>query len=160
MARSLGLSAEIGAFIAGVTIATSPVAQFIAISLKPLRDFFLILFFFAVGASFYISLLGEVLLPGIVLSAICLSVKPTVFWFFLRRVSERRRTAWEVGVRLGQNSEFALLIANVATAQLLIDNVASHLIQAVTITSLLFSSYLVVFRYESPIALADHLRRD
>ena len=160
LARGLGLSAEIGAFIAGVTIATSPVAQFIAISLKPLRDFFLILFFFAVGASFNISLLDEVLLPSIVLSAICLSVKPVVFWFFLRRVSERRRTAWEVGVRLGQNSEFALLIANVATAQLLIDNVASHLIQAVTIITLLFSSYLVVFRYESPIALADDLRRD
>src|SRR5210317_1422174 len=44
-ASALGLSEEIGAFIAGITIATSPIAQYIAISLKPLRDFFLILFF-------------------------------------------------------------------------------------------------------------------
>jgi predicted Kef-type K+ transport protein len=36
----LGLSAEIGAFIAGISIASSPIAQYIAISLKPLRDFF------------------------------------------------------------------------------------------------------------------------
>ena len=49
-ASALGLSAEIGAFIAGVTIATSPISQYIAINLKPLRDFFLILFFFSVGA--------------------------------------------------------------------------------------------------------------
>ena len=41
----MGLSAEIGAFIAGISIASSPIAQYIAISLKPLRDFFLVVFF-------------------------------------------------------------------------------------------------------------------
>ncbi len=48
-ARALGLSEEIGAFIAGIAIATSPISQYIAVNLKPLRDFFLILFFFSVG---------------------------------------------------------------------------------------------------------------
>ena len=47
-AKALGLSEEIGAFIAGITIATSPISQYIAVNLKPLRDFFLILFFFSV----------------------------------------------------------------------------------------------------------------
>lgn len=46
LAEIAGLSREIGAFIAGITIATSPIAQYIALSLKPLRDFFLVLFFF------------------------------------------------------------------------------------------------------------------
>ncbi len=160
MAHSLGLSAEIGAFVAGITIATSPIAQYIAINLKPLRDFFLILFFFSVGASFNLGLLDEVIIPGLVLSAFCLILKPPVFWFFLRRVSEKKKTAWEVGARLGQNSEFSLLIASVATSQMLIDNVAAHVIQAVAILTLLLSSYIVVFRYESPIALTDKLRRD
>ena len=45
----LGLSLEIGAFVAGVTIATSPIALYIADHLKPLRDFFLVLFFFSIG---------------------------------------------------------------------------------------------------------------
>ena len=44
-AGALGLSEEIGAFIAGISLATSPISQYIAVSLKPLRDFFLILFF-------------------------------------------------------------------------------------------------------------------
>ena len=53
MAELLGLSLEIGAFVAGVTIATSPIALYIADHLKPLRDFFLVLFFFSLGAGFH-----------------------------------------------------------------------------------------------------------
>ena len=51
-AHWMGLSAEIGAFIAGVVLASSPISMFIAESLKPLRDFFLVLFFFSLGAGF------------------------------------------------------------------------------------------------------------
>ncbi len=160
LAHALGLSAEIGAFIAGITIATSPIAQYIANHLKPLRDFFLILFFFSVGASFDLTLLPSVILPGIALTLLCLLIKPLIFRLFLHGVSERRKTAWEVGFRLGQNSEFALLIATVATAQKLIDVEASHVIQITAILTLLLSSYLVVFNYESPIAVSDKLRRD
>src|SRR5210317_1596196 len=67
-ANALGLSEEIGAFIAGITIATSPISQYIAVNLKPLRDFFLILFFFAVGARFDLALLNQVLFPALLLS--------------------------------------------------------------------------------------------
>lgn len=49
LASTLGLSSEIGAFIAGVALAASPVSVYIAESLKPVRDFFLVLFFFSVG---------------------------------------------------------------------------------------------------------------
>ncbi|MGI9316139.1 MAG: cation:proton antiporter, partial [bacterium] len=52
LAHTAGLSYEIGAFIAGIAIATSPVALHIAESLKPLRDFFLVMFFFGLGAGF------------------------------------------------------------------------------------------------------------
>ncbi|GIT23269.1 MAG: hypothetical protein CM1200mP40_29510 [Gammaproteobacteria bacterium] len=61
----MGLSAEIGAFVAGVSLAISPVAMFIAFSLKPLRDFFLILFFFSLGAQFNVSLLSDIIAPAL-----------------------------------------------------------------------------------------------
>ena len=160
VAHACGLSAEIGAFIAGVTIATSPVARFIAMNLKPLRDFFLILFFFTVGASFNLALLPVVILPGIIFAVLTLLLKPMVFWGLLQRTGEESGIAKEIGVRLGQNSEFALLIATVATAQGLIATEASHVIQAAAILTLLFSSYIVVFNFESPIAISDKLRRD
>ena len=159
-ASALGLSAEIGAFIAGVTIATSPISQYIAINLKPLRDFFLILFFFSVGARFNLALLYQVLVPAILLSALVLCLKPVVYRYLLKGVSEERSMGWDLGFRLGQASEFSLLIAYVAIGGALISEQASLLIQATTIITLLVSSYIVVLNYPTPIAISDHLRRD
>lgn len=159
-AKALGLSEEIGAFIAGISIATSPIAQYIAISLKPLRDFFLVLFFFAVGARFDYYLLNQVLAPALVLAALVLALKPVVFRFLLKGVSEKRALGWNLGFRLGQSSEFSLLIAYVAVASSVISEQASLLIQATTIITLLVSSYIVVLNYPTPIAISDRLRRD
>ena len=160
MAELLGLSLEIGAFVAGVTIATSPIALYIADHLKPLRDFFLILFFFSIGAGVHMALLADVILPALFLAGAMLALKPVVFRFLLRGMSESDRLGWETGFRLGQISEFSLLIAFIATAENLIGNHASHLIQATAILTFLVSSYLVVFRYPTPIAVTDELRRD
>ncbi|MFL3654460.1 MAG: cation:proton antiporter [Halioglobus sp.] len=159
-ASALGLSAEIGAFIAGVTIATSPISQYIAINLKPLRDFFLILFFFSVGARFNLALLHQVLVPALLLAALVLGLKPVVYRYLLKGVSEKGSMGWDLGFRLGQASEFSLLIAYVAIGGALISQQASLLIQATTIITLLVSSYIVVLNYPTPIAVADHLRRD
>jgi Kef-type K+ transport system membrane component KefB len=155
-----GLSLEIGAFVAGVTIATSPIALYIADHLKPLRDFFLVLFFFSIGAGFHMDLLAEVIVPAAALAIIILALKPITFKLMLRRMNETSALGWETGFRLGQISEFSLLIAFVATAQDLISQEASHLIQATAILTFLASSYLVVFRYPTPIAVDDRLRRD
>ena len=159
-AKLLGLSEEIGAFIAGITIATSPISQYIAVNLKPLRDFFLILFFFSVGARFDLALLNQVLAPALVLAALVLTLKPVVYRFLLKGLSEKRTLAWDLGFRLGQSSEFSLLIAYVAVASAMITEQASLLIQATTIITLLVSSYIVVLNYPTPIAISDRLRRD
>lgn len=159
-ASALGLSEEIGAFIAGISIATSPISQYIAVNLKPLRDFFLILFFFSVGARFDLRLLEQVLVPALVLSLLVLALKPVVYRFLLKGVSEKRGLAWDLGFRLGQASEFSLLIAYVAAGAALISEQASLLIQATTILTLVASSYIVVFNYPNPIAISDRLRRD
>jgi len=156
----VGLSAEMGAFIAGVTLATSPISQYIATSLKPLRDFFLIMFFFSVGASFNLSLLNEILIPALVMSLAVLVVKPLTFRLLLKKISESKETGWEIGFRLGQTSEFSLLIAYLAFASELIGTQASHVIQATAILTFLLSTYVVIFRYPSPIAIKDSLRRD
>ncbi|KEQ15074.1 cation:proton antiporter [Endozoicomonas numazuensis] len=159
LAHALNLSYEIGAFIAGVSIATSPISQYIAINLKPLRDFFLVLFFFSIGASFNLSLFDEVWLPAMVMTAICLILKPTTFGVLLR-ANEKKSTAWEVGFRLGQTSEFSILIAVLAAGQMLMGEIAAHVVQATAILTLIISSYIVVFNYESPIAVSEKLRRD
>ncbi|MCV6612997.1 MAG: cation:proton antiporter [Amphritea sp.] len=160
LSQLAGLSAEIGAFIAGVSVATSPIAQYIATSLKPLRDFFLILFFFSIGASFNLSLLDDILVPALILAVLVLALKPIVFRYLLSSISENNKLAWEVGFRLGQISEFSLLIAYMATSAALIGQEASHVIQATAILTFLFSTYVVIFNFPNPIAVSDKLRRD
>ena len=159
-AKALGLSEEIGAFIAGITIATSPISQYIAVNLKPLRDFFLILFFFAVGARFDLAMLEQIWLPAVVLAVLVLTLKPVTYRWLFKGMSESSNMAWDLGFRLGQASEFSLLIAYVAVAAGLISTEASMLVQATTIMTLLASSYIVVLNYPTPIAISDRLRRD
>ena len=160
LAEFVGLSREIGAFIAGISLATSPISQYIALNLKPLRDFFLILFFFSLGGGFDLSLIPQIAVPALILAALMLALKPTVYQALLRGQSESQSLSWDIGFRLGQNSEFSLLIAYVAFNTQLIGNNASHLIQAAAIITFLISSYIVVFNFPNPIATSGKLRRD
>ena len=156
----MGLSAEIGAFIAGISIASSPIAQYIAISLKPLRDFFLVVFFFSVGSGLDMALLPQVALPAVVFAALFLALKPAVFHLLVRGVFDEPKLSWNLGLRLGQCSEFALLIAFLGLSKGLLGGSAATLIQAVTVITLLVSSYLVVLALPNPIAIKESLRRD
>lgn len=160
LAHSIGFSYETGAFIAGITVATSPIAMFIAESLKPLRDFFLVLFFFALGAGLKLSALSQIWLPAILLGGAMLVLKPIVFRFALHRVSETNKLGWETGFRLGQMSEFSLLIVFVALQSAIIDPAAVYFVQLATLVTFIGSSYSIVLRYPTPVAVSERLRRD
>ncbi|MFT4058272.1 MAG: cation:proton antiporter [Legionella sp.] len=160
LAQKIGLSEDIGAFVAGVALAASPISLFIAESLKPLRDFFLVMFFFSIGATFNFGYAQQLFIPAIILSALVLIVKPALFFVLLNRSGEKRTVAKEVGFRLGQASEFSLLVASIAFSTKLISDKASNLIQATTILTFIVSSYLVVLKYPTPIALSDKMRKD
>ena len=159
LSHALYLSWEIGAFVAGVSLANSPIAQYITENLRPLRDFFLVLFFFSVGAAIDPTVLFAVWLPTLLLALVLVAVKPPVFHLLLRWQKEPDAVAREVGYRLGQASEFSLLLVFVAGATLL-SSEAAHVVQGATVLTLLLSTYLVIFRYPSPIAVSPHLRRD
>jgi Kef-type K+ transport system membrane component KefB len=162
LATHVGLSAEIGSFLAGVSIASGPISLFIAVTLKPLRDFFLVMFFFSVGATFNLTYLPAVLAPALILGVFTLWFKPWIFRVLLIRHGEKPEIARETGVRLGQGSEFSLLIAYLATSTVpaLISPRAQYLIQATTIFTFVVSSYWVVFKYPTPVAMSESLRRD
>ncbi len=160
LAALLGLSHEIGAFIAGVTLASSPIAFFITEKLKPLRDFFLIIFFFSLGASFNIESLGQIILPAIILTIVVIAIKPLVFKVLFVKAGESPVQSQEVGVRLGQVSEFSLLIAILAVESGVIGLTTSYLIQFTTLLTFVISSYYIVLKYPTPIAISDRLRRD
>lgn len=159
LSHTLYLSWEIGAFVAGVSLANSPIAQYITDHLRPLRDFFLVLFFFSVGAAINPTMLLHVWLPTLLLATVLVAAKPPVFWGLLRWQKESSAVSREIGFRLGQASEFSILLIFVAGTTLLSAE-AAHVVQGATVLTLLVSSYLVIFRYPSPIAASAELRRD
>lgn len=160
LAQVFGLSAEIGAFIAGIVLATNPIALYIGESLKPLRDFFLVIFFIALGASFNPNSISAIWLPAIILAVILLTLKPFVFEKLFAFYGEDKTKTREIGFRLGQTSEFSLFIAVLALDLGVISNNASYLIQLTTLLTFIISSWFIVLRYPSPIAVSDKLRRD
>ena len=160
LAHTIGLSHEAGAFIAGVTIAVGPISFYISESLKPIRDFFLVIFFFSLGASLDVGLAWKLLLPAIITSCVLLLVKPFVFRFLIHKSGESEQDSKEIGMRLGQLSEFSLLLGFVAMSAGLISLRASNFIQVCTIASFILSTYLIVLHYPTPIAISDKLRRD
>jgi len=160
LAHYWGVSSEIGAFIAGVALAANPIHQYIADKLQPLRDFFLVMFFFSIGAGFNFGFFADIWYTALILAGIIMVAKPMSYYWLLRHVGETSQVASEVGVRLGQASEFSLLVGALAFSSALISDKANYLIQAVTIITFTVSSYTVVLKYPTPLALAEHMRKD
>ena len=121
---------------------------------------FLILFFFSLGAKINLSHVSHIWIVSLILGGAMLIIKPLVLQPLLRRISASKAIAWEVGIRLGQISEFSLLVAYTAEKELLMTQDAYSLIQIATIVTFIVSSYWVVNRYPTPIAFSEKLRRD
>ena len=156
----IGLSYELGAFIAGLSIASCIVAQVIAEHLKPLREFFLILFFFAVGAELNLDTDLTLLLSAIAFGAFIVPLKAFIFRYAFTRAGESKELSTELAARLSQSSEFSLLIAFSALSLGLLTNESAIVIQVATITSFIVSTYWVVLKYPTTISNDARLHQD
>jgi Kef-type K+ transport system membrane component KefB len=159
-AKLLGLSFEMGAFIAGVSLATVPNALVIAEEFKPLRDFFLILFFFSIGAKFDLVVSQQLIIPGLIITTLLMIAKPLIFNWGFKAIGEKPNNSAELGIRLGQASEFSLLIAFSAMASGLIEERSSYLIQLIVVLTFVASTYWVVNAYPTPISHKSGQRKD
>lgn len=159
-AQSLGLSYEIGAFIAGVTIAISPISLIISERLKSLREFFIILFFFAIGAQFDVLKTGEIMFPAVVITILIILFKPYIFTRAFNIVKEKENISKELAWRMGQASEFSLLIAYIAYENQAILEKTSYLIQMTVMLTFIISTYIIVSSYHTPISVDKKFRRD
>lgn len=159
-AHLLGLSYEIGAFVAGISVASCPISLVIAENLKPLREFFLILFFFAVGAELDFQIDTRLILAALVFGAVLVPVKASVFNFAFRKGGETSKLSRELAVRLSQASEFSLLVVFAATSAGSFSPEKAILVQMATIVTFVISTYWTVLLYPTPISMSATLRQD
>ena len=145
-AGAMGLSQEMGALIAGLSISAFPYSLHVTAKTLPLRDFFLTLFFMSLGMKITAPRLDLmptiVAVVGFVIVSRFLSVYPLLAW-----CGAGRRTCFITSLNLAQLSEFSLVIAalGVTHGHLGADTVAA-LIYAMAITAVL-SSYAIRFSH-------------
>lgn len=151
LAEAFHVPYEVGAFVAGVAMARGKISLVLSEQLKPLRDFFLMFFFFVMGATFELEGLHATWLPGVALAILILVLRPLWLRCLFLLAGEERAFATETSLRLGQASEFALIIAVAAHASGNLSAQAAQLVQLTTILTILVSSYVVVLKCPTPI---------
>jgi len=137
-----GFSIEIGALFAGVSLAGLPYAQEIEARLKPLRDFFVVLFFIVLGKSLTLSGLSAALVPAAVLSAVVILLKPVSIIATLGSLGYSKRASFMAGINLSQISEFSIVLAVLAVHTGFVSNEFGTIITLVAIITIACSSYL------------------
>lgn len=152
-----GFSIEIGALFAGVALAHLPYASQIGARLKPLRDFFVILFFISLGESLQLSNLGNVILPALVFSVIVLTLKPLIVMTSLGILGYTRRTSFKTGVNLSQISEFSIILIVLAASTGLIRGDIAAIVTLVALITIIASTYLMQYDNKIYQKLERHL---
>ncbi len=140
-----GFSIEIGSLIAGITLSISPYSVEISSKIKPIRDFFLVLFFVILGLNIQPSDLSEMLYVALGLSLFTLLIKPLIIMIILTLFSYSKRTNLFVGVTLSQVSEFSLILLSVGISLGLIGANAVSAITLSAVITIAISSYLITF---------------
>lgn len=140
-----GFSIEVGALFAGVALASLTYAQEIGARLKPLRDFFVVLFFIVLGQSLNLSNLSEAIVPALVLSAIVIILKPVTILTTLGLFGYTKRVSFKAAINLSQISEFSIVLVVLAVSSGLVDEKLSAVITLVAMITFATSTYLMHF---------------
>lgn len=143
--KLVGFSVEVGALFAGVALAHLPYTHQIGARLKPLRDFFIILFFISLGESLQFSNLAAGLVPALVLSLVVLIVKPLSVMASLGLMRYTKRTSFKTAINLSQISEFSIILVVLANKAGMIGNDLTAIITLTALITIAISTYLMKF---------------
>lgn len=141
----LGFSLEVGALIAGVALATLPYSQEIASRLRPLRDFFVVIFFIALGTQLSFNNFGSLWLPVLVFSIIVMVLKPLVVMTIMGVLGYTRNTSFKTSGALAQISEFSLVFVILGAGQGIIRADIVNIITIVALITIATSSYAITY---------------
>jgi Kef-type K+ transport system membrane component KefB len=141
----IGLSMEIGAFVAGVSLASTAYRESLGARMVSLRDVMLLFFFIELGASLtFADALGQ-LWPAIVLSVFVLVGKPLIVFAIMGWMGYRSITSFRTGVALAQISEFSLILIALGYSLGQVDSAVLSLVTLVAVFTITVSSYLILY---------------
>lgn len=154
----IGFSVEIGGFLAGVAMSGTLEHFQISSRVRSLRDFFIVLFFVALGSRIVLGELGSIWLPTLVLSAYVLLVNPLIVMTVMGALGYRSRTSFLAGITIGQISEFSFILVGAGAALGHIDETVVAVITAVGLVTITISSTTILYGERLYDALRPLLR--
>ncbi len=140
----IGFSIEIGGLLAGLSLANSIESYQIITKIKPLRDFFLTIFFVTLGMGIVFSNLSHVIVPVFVFSTFVLLISPIIVMLILGGLKYKKRTSFFTGVALAQISEFSLIMVFLGNK---IGHLSGEIVSIITfvgVITFVFSTYLII----------------
>src|SRR5581483_8224621 len=153
----IGLSMEVGALAAGVLLATRPYAQEVAARLRPLRDFFVIVFFIALGTELAFSNFHSIFWPFVAGTLIVVVIKPLIIMTSLGALGYTKRTSFMTAATLSQVSEFSIIFVILGYQKGLVSHEIVSLLTFIALASIAISTYLVTFSEKVYAAVEDWL---
>ncbi len=156
-ADALGFSKEVGAFLAGVSLASTPYREQIAARLVTLRDFLLLFFFIELGAAIDLHNLGSQLGAALLLSAFVLVGNPLIVMVIMGAMGYRKRTGFLAGLTVAQISEFSLVLAALGLSLGHINEETVGLIALVGLVTISASTYMILYSQPLYARLAPYL---
>ncbi len=143
-----GLGKELGGLLAGVSFASTPFREAIAARLASLRDFLLLFFFVALGASLNLSGLGSSVGPALAISLFVLLGKPLIVFSLTRMQGYSRRTGILASLTLAQISEFSLIFMAMAVTLGRADESTMALLTLVALITITISSSAITYSHQ------------
>jgi Kef-type K+ transport system membrane component KefB len=152
-----GFSIETGALFAGVALASLPYAQEISARLRPLRDFFVIVFFISLGSRLGFANLGSVV-PGILLGLLVVVIlKPLLVLGMMGVMGYTKRTSFKVAIAMGQVSEFSLVFVILGSEHGFVSDELVTVLTMVALISIAISTYLIMYADSLYTVMERHL---
>ncbi len=144
---ALGFSKEVGAFLAGVSIASTPYREQVAARLVGLRDFLLLFFFLELGATLDLGTLGTQLNDAAILSLFVLLGNPLIVMAIMGYMGYRKRTGFLAGLTVAQISEFSLILAALGMSLGHLPPETVGLITLVGLVTISASTYMILYSH-------------
>lgn len=141
----LGFSSEVGAFLAGVSLASTPFRDALGARLASLRDFLLLFFFLGLGAQLEFNGAAEQIIEALVFSALVLIGKPLIIIAIMSVMRYPLRVSVNAGLPLGQISEFSWILAALGLSLGHITNATVSLITVVGLITIAASTYMITY---------------
>ncbi len=141
----LGFSMEIGALVAGVALSMSPFHYEISSKLRPLRDFFVILFFILLGSQMVFGNINSLIAPAIIFSLFILIGNPLIVMTLMGLLGYKKKTGFQAGFTVAQISEFSLILIALGVS---VGHLTGEILSLVTIVGLITisgSTYLILY---------------